>query len=67
MEEIIKPIDKDILSKELNSDRFLRTTRKGGNEIYWVNIHNAPERFERNWTIASKLLFVPRAEEQDYH
>jgi len=42
MEEIIKPIDKDILSKELNSDRFLRTTRKGGNEIYWVNIHNAP-------------------------
>ena len=42
MEEIIKAIDKDILLKELNADRFLRTTRKGGNEIYWVNIHNSP-------------------------
>ena len=42
MEEIIKAIDKDILLKELNTDRFLRTTRKGGNEIYGVNIHNAP-------------------------
>ena len=42
MEEIIKAIDKDILLKELNADRFLRTTRKGGNEIYGVNIHNAP-------------------------
>lgn len=42
MERIIDPIDKSILKKELNSDRFLRTTRKGGNEIYCVNIHNSP-------------------------
>jgi len=42
MEEIIKAIDKDILLKELNADRFLRTTRKGGNEIYSINIHNSP-------------------------
>ena len=42
MERIIDPIDKAILKRELNSDRFLRTTRKGGNEIYCVNIHNSP-------------------------
>lgn len=42
MEQIIDPIDKSILKQELNSDRFLRTTRKGGNEIYCVNIHNSP-------------------------
>jgi len=42
MEPIIDPIDKSILKQELNSDRFLRTTRKGGNEIYCINIHNSP-------------------------
>jgi hypothetical protein len=42
MEPIIDRIDREILKKELNSDRFLRTTRKGGNEIYSVDIHNAP-------------------------
>lgn len=42
MEPIIDPIDKAILKKELNADRFLRPTRKGGNEIYCVNIHNSP-------------------------
>jgi hypothetical protein len=42
MEPIIEPIDKAILKKELNPDRFLRPTRKGGNEIYCINIHNSP-------------------------
>lgn len=42
MEEIIKPIDRAILKSELNSDRFLRTTRKGGNEIYCVDHFNSP-------------------------
>lgn len=42
MESIIEPIDRGVLKKELNSDRFLRNTRKGGNEIYCVDIHNAP-------------------------
>ncbi|MFT6245202.1 MAG: hypothetical protein ACJA0U_002867 [Salibacteraceae bacterium] len=42
MEPIIEPIEKAILKKELNPDRFLRPTRKGGNEIYCVNIHNSP-------------------------
>ena len=40
--EIIAPIDKVILKQELNSERFIRKTRKGDNEIYIVNQHNAP-------------------------
>jgi hypothetical protein len=43
MEPNIDRIDREILKKELNSDRFLRTTRKGGTEIYSVDIHNAPK------------------------
>lgn len=42
MEKIIDPIAKDLLKSELNADRFLRKTRKGDNEIYAVNQHNAP-------------------------
>lgn len=40
--EIIDPIDKEILKKELNESRFVRQTRKGENEIYIINQHNAP-------------------------
>ena len=32
---IIAPISKEIIKQELNQDRFIRTTRKGGNEIYF--------------------------------
>ncbi|MDD2983390.1 MAG: GNAT family N-acetyltransferase [Crocinitomicaceae bacterium] len=39
---IIAPIDREILKKELSAERFVRTTRKGENEIYIVNQHNAP-------------------------
>lgn len=42
MEKIIEPIDRAILKQELNKDRFLRQTRKGENEIYCIDIHNAP-------------------------
>ncbi|HIP32952.1 MAG TPA: GNAT family N-acetyltransferase [Crocinitomicaceae bacterium] len=42
MENIINPIDRELLLKELNSNRFLRTTRKGGNEIYTINHHDSP-------------------------
>lgn len=43
---IIAPISKEIIKQELNQDRFIRTTRKGGNEIYSVNIHNAPNTLQ---------------------
>jgi hypothetical protein len=42
MEKIIDPVDREKLKAELNPSLFLRTTRKGGNEIYCVDIHNAP-------------------------
>lgn len=40
--EIIQPIDKSILKSELTQERYIRKTRKGDNEIYIINIHNAP-------------------------
>lgn len=42
MESIIAPIDREVLKGELNSNRFLRKTRKGDNLIYSVNYHNSP-------------------------
>lgn len=42
MEKIIDPIDKEIIKSELNRERFVRNTRKGENEIYIVDQHNAP-------------------------
>ncbi|MBL1278943.1 MAG: GNAT family N-acetyltransferase [Fluviicola sp.] len=42
MENIIEAIDRQLLAQELNSERFLRTTRKGGNEIYCINHRNSP-------------------------
>lgn len=42
MRSIIPPIDKMLLKSELTAERFMRLTRKGGNEIYTVNHHNAP-------------------------
>ena len=42
MKKIINPIEKSILKAELTADKFIRQTRKGGNEIYSVNQHNSP-------------------------
>ena len=42
MEEIIAPIDKEVLKSELTQDRRLRFTNKSNNEIYVVTAHNAP-------------------------
>lgn len=42
MENIIDPIDRKILKSELTQERFVRLTRKGDNEIYIINHHNAP-------------------------
>lgn len=46
MKPIREAISKDLLKSELTSDRFLRVTRKGGNEIYMINCHNAPNVLE---------------------
>lgn len=42
MKKIIEPIDRAVLRKELSRECFLRTTRKGGNEIYRINASTAP-------------------------
>lgn len=42
MQDIIVPINKDVIKKELSEDRFLRYTNNGNNEIYLINHHNAP-------------------------
>jgi hypothetical protein len=42
MENIIAAVDKALLKRELSTERFIRKTRKGENEIYIVNQHNAP-------------------------
>ena len=42
MENIIAAVDRSLLKRELSTERFIRKTRKGDNEIYIVNQHNAP-------------------------
>ncbi|MBD8490790.1 GNAT family N-acetyltransferase [Echinicola sp. CAU 1574] len=42
MQDIIAPIDKDILKRELTLERFLRHTNNGDNQVYLVNHHNSP-------------------------
>lgn len=39
---IIQPIDTALLEAELTPERFIRRTNKGGNEIYVVTAHEAP-------------------------
>ncbi len=39
---IIAPVEKDLLEKELNGDRFVRKANNGSNEIYIVTIQNSP-------------------------
>ena len=46
MEPIIAPVSRDVLKAELNTERFVRKTRKGDNEIYIVNQHNSPNTLQ---------------------
>jgi len=42
MKNIIEPIDKRLIEKELTPEKFLRKTNNGGNELYIINYHNSP-------------------------
>lgn len=42
MKQIIEKVDRKLIKAELTRERFLRKTNKGGNEIYVINYHNAP-------------------------
>lgn len=41
-QEIIQPIDKELLKSELTPERQLRMTNKSNNEIYVITAHNSP-------------------------
>lgn len=42
MENIIDPIDKKLIKRELTPDKFLRNTNVRDNSIFMVDAHNAP-------------------------
>ena len=42
MQEIIAPVNRDLLKSELTADKRLRTTNKSNNEIYIIDWKNAP-------------------------
>ncbi|MGK6352386.1 GNAT family N-acetyltransferase [Parapedobacter sp. DT-150] len=42
MQEIIAPVDRNFIKKELTQEAFVRYTNNGNNEIYLVNHHYAP-------------------------
>jgi hypothetical protein len=42
MKEVINPINRDLLKKELTNAKFLRHTNKGNNEIYIITYHDSP-------------------------
>ncbi len=46
MENIIEPIDKTLIKKELNDERFLRNTNFGDNILYIVTAHDSPNTMQ---------------------
>jgi hypothetical protein len=42
MEQIIEPVDKALLEKELTSEKFVRETNNGGNLLYIITAHDSP-------------------------
>lgn len=42
MEKIIDSIDKELIASELTPERLLRRANRGGNDLYVVDAHNAP-------------------------
>jgi hypothetical protein len=42
MEQIIEPVNKELLIKELTDDKFVRKTNNGGNLLYIFTAHDSP-------------------------
>lgn len=42
VQPIIPPVSKELLKSELTSEKLLRKTNKGNNEIYIITAHNSP-------------------------
>lgn len=45
-QDIIPPVERELIEQELNDERFVRDTNKGGNKIFIVNHHNAPHTMQ---------------------
>ena len=41
-QDIIAPVSRELIEAELTEERFVRDTNKGGNKIYILNHHKAP-------------------------
>ncbi len=42
MKEVIPPVEKKLIEKELTRDKLLRETNNAGNELYVITHHNSP-------------------------
>jgi len=42
MQEIIPPVDRELIKAELTEEAFVRYTNNGNNEVYLINYHTAP-------------------------
>jgi len=42
MQEVIAPVDRELIKAELTKEAFVRYTNNGNNEVYLVNYHSAP-------------------------
>jgi hypothetical protein len=42
MEPVIKPVDRELILSELTPDKYIRNTRKCGNELYEVTAQDSP-------------------------
>ncbi len=42
MKPVIEPVDRKLIRKELNRSKYIRNTRKGGNELYEVTYLDSP-------------------------
>jgi hypothetical protein len=42
MKEVIAPVEKDLIERELTQDKLLRETNNAGNELYVITHHDSP-------------------------
>jgi hypothetical protein len=46
VKEVVPPVDKKLIERELTTDKLLRETNNGGNELYVITHHNAPNTMQ---------------------
>ncbi|MGD2035453.1 MAG: GNAT family N-acetyltransferase, partial [Bacteroidales bacterium] len=42
MKEVIPPVDRELIEKELTKEKFLRSTNNSNNELYVITHHDSP-------------------------